>query len=139
MAQQTKTARSRSDSRPSSSKRDASENGGAPRDGRLTDVATKAKVPALAAGAGLVGLAGGVALASRTSRARILGIQMPSGTAAHAVSRNLADAAKSVGDFGEGMGSLAGEIRRLREGIADAGEARRSPIEVVLQSLTRRR
>ena len=139
MAQQTKTARSRSGSRPSSSKRDASENGRAPRDGRLTDVAKKAKVPALAAGAGLVGLAGGVALARRSSRSRVLGIQMPSGTAAHAVSRNLANAAQSVGDFGEGMGSLAAEIRRVREGVADAGESRRSPIEVVLQSLTRRR
>ncbi len=139
MAQQTKTARSEAGSRRSSSKREASENGSAPSDGRLTEVARKAKVPALAAGAGLVGLAGGVALASRTSRARIFGIQMPSGTAAQAVSRNLADAAKSVGGFGEGMGSLAAEIRRVREGVADAGEARRSPIEVVLQSLTRRR
>jgi hypothetical protein len=139
MAQMTKTARSKSNSRSSSSKRDASQNGRAPRAGRLNDVATKAKVPALAAGAGLAGLAGGVALATRSSRSRILGIQMPSGTAAHAVSRNLADAAKSVGDFGEGMGSLAAEIRRVREGVADAGEARRSPIEVVLQSLTRRR
>jgi hypothetical protein len=139
MAQQTKTARSRSDSRPSSSKRGASQNGRPPRDGRLTDIAAKAKVPALAAGAGLAGLAGGVALARRTSRARILGIQMPSGTAAHAVSRNLANAAQSVGDFGEGMGSLAAEIRRVREGVADAGDGHRSPIEVVLQSLTRRR
>lgn len=139
MAQQTKTARSRSGSRRSSAKRDASGNGHGPRDGRLTDVARKAKVPALTAGAGLVGLAGGVALASRTSRARILGIPMPSGTAAQVVSRNLADAAQSVGGFGEGMGSLAAEIRRIREGVADAGEARRSPIEVVLQSLTRRR
>lgn len=79
-------------------------------------------------------------MAQQTKTARsILGIQMPSGTAAHAVSRNLANAAQSVGEFGEGMGSLAAEIRRVREGVADAGESRRSPIEVVLQSLTRRR
>jgi hypothetical protein len=64
---------------------------------------------------------------------------MPSGTAAQAVSRNPADTAKSIGGLGEGMGSLAAEIRRVREGVAETGEVRRSPIEVVLQSLTRRR
>ncbi len=56
-------------------------------------------------------------MAQQTKTARsILGIQMPSGTAAHAVSRNLANAAQSVGEFGEGMGSLAAEIRRVRKG-----------------------
>ena len=47
---------------------------------------------------------------------------MPNGGAAHAVSKNLAEAAKNVGTFGEGMGSLAAEIRRVREGIAMAGD-----------------
>ncbi len=64
---------------------------------------------------------------------------MPNGGAAHAVSKNLAEAAKNVGTFGEGMGSLAAEMRRVREGIAMAGDLKRSPIEVVLQGLTRRR
>ena len=105
----------------------------------LTDVAKKAKTPALAAGAGLAGLAGGLALAKRTTGKRILGVPMPNGGAAHAVSKNLAEAAENVGGFGEGMGSLAAEIRRVREGVALAGENKRSPIEVVLQGLTRRR
>jgi len=64
---------------------------------------------------------------------------MPDGGAAHAVSKNLAEAVKSVGSFGEGMGSLAAEIRRVREGVAMAEERKRSPIEVVLQGLTKRR
>ena len=105
----------------------------------LADVAKRAKTPALAAGAGLAGLAGGLALAKRTTRKRIFGVRMPNGGAAHAVSRNLAQAAENVGSFGEGMGSLAAEIRRVREGVALAGEHKRSPIEVVLQGLTRRR
>ncbi len=94
----------------------------------LTDVAKKAKTPALAAGAGLAGLAGGLALANRTTRKRIFGVRMPSGGAADAVSKNLVQAAENVGSFGEGMGSLAAEIRRVREGVALAGEpsARRS-------------
>ena len=55
------------------------------------------------------------------------------------VSKNLVEASKNVGSFGEGMGSLAAELRRVREGVATAGETKRSPIEVVLQGLTTRR
>lgn len=105
----------------------------------LSDAAKKAKAPALAAGAGLAGLAGGLALANRRTRKRILGVPMPNGGAAHAVGKNLAEAAENVGRFGEGIGSLAAEVRRVREGVAMAGELKRSPIEVVLQGLTRRR
>ena len=103
-------------------------------------MAEKAKVPALAAGAGLAGLAGGVVLASRNSRKHVLGVPMPTKSGTQAVSKNLADAAKNVGSFGEGMGSFAGEVRKVREGLAEGdAEKRRSPIEVVLQGLTRRR
>jgi hypothetical protein len=106
----------------------------------LGDASKKAKVPALAAGAGLAGLAGGVVLASRNSRKRVLGVAMPTKGVAQAVTKNLAEASKNVGSFGEGMGSLAAEVRRVREGMAESGgEDRRSPIEVVLQGLTSRR
>lgn len=107
----------------------------------LGGIVEKAKVPALAVSAGLVGLAGGVALTSRNSRKRILGVPMPTKSGTQAVSKNLADAAKDVGSFGEGVGSLAAEIRRVREGLAAEGDTQKhpSPIEVVLQGLTRRR
>lgn len=108
----------------------------------LGEIAEKAKVPAVAISAGLVGLAGGVALTARNSRKRILGVPMPTKTGAQAVSKNLANAAKNVESFGEGMGSLAAEVRRVRHGLAAAdGDTQRhpSPIEVVLQGLTRRR
>jgi hypothetical protein len=103
-------------------------------------VAEKATVPALATGAALVGVAGGVALASRNSKKRVLGLPMPTRSGTQAVSKDLAQVAKNVGDFGEGMGSLASEVRKVREGvIGDDTAKRRSPIEVVLQGLTRRR
>jgi hypothetical protein len=106
----------------------------------LGEASKRAKVPALAAGAGLAGLAGGVALASRNSRKRVLGVAMPTKSGAQAVTKNLAEATKNVGSFGEGMGSLAAEVRRVREGMAESGgENRRSPIEVVLHGLTSRR
>jgi hypothetical protein len=99
----------------------------------------KAKVPAVAAGAGLIGAAGGLALAARNSHKRVLGVSMPTKSRTQPVSRNLADAARSLGNFGEGIGSLAAEVRQVREGVADGGDARRrSPIEVVLQGLTKR-
>jgi hypothetical protein len=94
----------------------------------MTEQTKKATIPVVAAGAGIAGLAGGLALAHRRN-----------GGVAHTVSKNLAEAAKSVGTLGEGMGSLAAEVRQVREGVATAGEPKRSPVEVVLQGLTRRR
>jgi hypothetical protein len=105
----------------------------------LGDAASKAKVPAIAVGTGVVGFCGGLAVGRRRSRTSVLGIPMPTKRGTEAVSKNLADAAKHVGGFGEGMGSLAIEIRRVREGLGAAGvEKHRSPIEIVLQALTRR-
>jgi hypothetical protein len=107
---------------------------------RLGDAAKKAKVPALAAGAGIAGLAGGIALAGRSSGKRVLGMRMPTKSGTQEVSKHLAEATKNVGRLGEGMGSLSAEIRRVREGVANGSDSgSRSPIEVVLQGLTRRR
>jgi hypothetical protein len=97
-------------------------------------------VPALATAAALVGAAGGAALASRDSRKRLLGLSIPSKGGARAVSKDLAEVAKSIGSFGEGMGSLATEVRRVGEAVSDSDrDSSRSPIEIVLQGLTRRR
>ena len=79
-------------------------------------------MPAIAGGAAVLGLAGGVVLGRRGS---------------HSVSANLADAAKEIGSFGERVGDLATEVRMVREGVAHS--PRRSPIEVVLEGLTSRR
>jgi hypothetical protein len=44
----------------------------------------------------------------------VLGTPMPTKPGTEAVSKNLADAAKHVGGFGEGTGSLAPSGKRLR-------------------------
>jgi hypothetical protein len=103
-------------------------------------MAQKAKVPALATAAGLAGLAGGAILAGRSSRKRVLGVPIPAKSGAETVTKNLAEASKNVGNFAERVGSLAAEVRKVREGVGgNDANMRRSPIEVVLQGLTSRR
>lgn len=105
----------------------------------VKDAAKSAKVPALIAGAGLVGLAGGAAAAARGGRKRALGVPLPRKSTSKAVTKNLAEASRNVGRFGEGMGSLAAQVSRVSEGVnAATNGRRRSPVEVVLQGLTNR-
>jgi hypothetical protein len=99
-------------------------------------IARKAKTPAIAGGAAVAGLIGGIALSRRAPGKTILGVRLGTGTA-RAASESLADAAKEIGTFGERVGELANEIRVVREGVADRHS--RSPIEVVLEGLTTRR
>jgi hypothetical protein len=101
------------------------------------DKASKLKGPALAGGAALAGLAGGMAVqAKRDSRRKILGVRFRNG--AGDTGKNLADAGQKVGRFTENLGAFAAEMRRTREAIDSQGK-HRSPIEVVLQALTARR
>ncbi len=101
----------------------------------LDSIARKAKTPAIAGGAAVAGLIGGIALARRAPGKKILGVRLGAGTVR--ASESLADAAKDIGAFGERVGELANEIRVVREGVADRHS--RSPIEVVLEGLTTRR
>lgn len=101
----------------------------------VADAVKKAKVPLIAAGTGLAGLAGGAMLAGRNSRKRVLGVPMPR----KSTTKNIANASKNVATFGEGMGSLASEVHRITTGLSDASAGRRSPIEVLLDGLTNRR
>jgi hypothetical protein len=125
------------------SKNKASKNGGAGNGSAkaagfdLASAARKAKTPLIASGAALAGAAGGLALGSRGSRGgKIVGALRPSKPRIQMSSHDLAEAAKSVGQFGAQMGELATELRRTREEAAN--EKRRSPIEVVLEGLTAR-
>lgn len=99
-------------------------------------IARRAKTPAIAGGAAVAGLIGGIALSRRAPGKKVLGVRIGTGTA-RAASESLADAAKDIGAFGERIGELANEIRVVREGVADRHS--RSPIEVVLEGLTTRR
>lgn len=95
--------------------------------------ARRARTPLLAGGAALAGVAGGIALGTRTGHSK----KMPRikvGPQIKVDSGDLAKAAKEVGEFGVQVGQLASELRHNREQVH--GAKRRSPIEVVLQGLT---
>jgi hypothetical protein len=95
------------------------------------------KGPAIAGGAALAGLAGGIALgARRNSGRKVLGMRVGNGV--DKAGKNLADTTKNVSRVSENLGAFAGEMRRAREAIEN-GSKHRSPIEVLLQGLTARR
>lgn len=99
--------------------------------GKVAGVAEKAKVPLLAGGAALAAGAGGLALGARQAH-RKSGLGGVS-------SKDVAKAARKVGDVGAQVGEIALEVRRARQVTNGNGKVHRSPIEVVLQSLTQRR
>ncbi len=102
-------------------------------------VASRAKVPLLAGGAALVGTVGGVVIGSTHAGDKVLGISLPKRKRAKISSKDLAKAAKEVGRFGDSVGELGAELRRVRQGFADGEERQNSPLEVLLKGLTTRR
>jgi hypothetical protein len=101
--------------------------------GKAGQAVSKAKVPLMAGGAALAGVAGGIALGNRQAHRhrglnglKVKGID----------SDDLAKAAKKVGKVSMQIGELAVDARRARE--QSNGSSHRSPIEVVLQGLTSR-
>lgn len=144
MAQQTKSGSNRSNGSAPATKRSPSRSSSRPKSGSSAgkktapgSLASKLKTPAIASGAAVAGLVGGLALSRGGSRPKVLGKRLPSSLGAQATSQNLADAAKQIGSFGERIGELANEVRLVREGVAHS--QRRSPVEVVLEGLTSRR
>lgn len=120
--------------KPSSSKTGSSSNGAVRTVGK---VASKAKVPLVAGGAAIAGAAGGMALAT-TKRARKNGLTkaMMRRPKVKIDSKDVAKAAKEVGNFSAQVGQLADELQRARK---SGNGKHRSPVEVVLQGLTARR
>jgi hypothetical protein len=105
--------------------------------GALGPIAQKSAKPAMAAGAALAGLATGAALASR-GRSR-LGDAVATArplTGGGGTARTLLRTSRELNSAVCTLDNLAREIRQVRE-LAQAGRSR-SPIEVVLQGLTRR-
>lgn len=99
--------------------------------------ASKAKVPLVAGGAAIAGAAGGMALAtSKRGRKNGLTKAMSHRPKVKIDSKDVAKAAKEVGNFSAQVGQLADELQRARK----SGDGKhRSPVEVVLQGLTARR
>jgi len=112
----------------------------------IGEAASKAKGPALTGGAALAGLVGGMAIAARGGRRRVLGVPIP-GTRRplvqikaprrNNVGKDVVKAAGKMGKAGGQMAELASEVRMAREQLDSP--RRRSPIEVVLEGLTSRR
>jgi hypothetical protein len=124
--------------KPQSSRNGASSSNGSSPMKSVGKVASKAKVPLVAGGAALAGAAGGLALAStKQAKKSRFGSALMRKPKIKLDSKDVARAAKEVGNFGAQVGELATELQRARES-AD-GKKHRSPIEVVLQGLTARR
>jgi len=104
----------------------------------LGPIAQKSAKPAMAAGAALAGLAAGAALASR-GRGRlgdVAAAAAPLPRREGGTAKVFLRATRELHGTACTLNDLASEIRQLRE-LAQAGRGR-SPIEVVLQGLTRR-
>jgi hypothetical protein len=100
--------------------------------------ASNAKTPLLAGSAALAGAAGGLAIGtmrSRRSHPKLPGLKMPQGKRVKIRSRDVAKVASEVGALSRHAGELATELRRARENTNEG--KRRSPVEVVLNGLTR--
>jgi hypothetical protein len=112
----------------------------------IGEAASKAKGPALTGGAAIAGLVGGMAIAARGRRRKVLGIPIP-GTRRplvqikaprrKGVAKDVVKAAGTMGKAGGQAAELASEVRQAREQLERP--SRRSPIEVVLEGLTARR
>jgi hypothetical protein len=112
--------------------------GGAQSAGRAVgSAANAAKVPAVAGGAALAGLVGGMAIA-RGGRRKVLGVPVP-GTRRPLVKikAGRGKSAKQMLKTGQQVADLAIEVRQARRQLAT--DRKRSPIEVVLDGLTARR
>lgn len=94
---------------------------------RVIPLARKAKVPLLASGAALAGLAGAIVATRSGRRHKVLGISMPKNgismpktngmkSDAQKISAAVVDAAKRADRFGQGVSRVASSVR-------DAGEA----------------
>lgn len=155
MAQQTKRKSQGSSSRRSSargssaSRGKASANGlGKAKDATLKganaagdavgSAAKKLKTPAIAAGAGLAGVAGGIALARSGNKKKVLGVSLPNRSTARSASKNLGGVAKNVGAVAERTGRVAEQVRVASEAISESNSRSKSPVEVVLEGLTTR-
>jgi hypothetical protein len=99
--------------------------------------ASKAKVPLVAGGAAIAGAAGGMALAaSKKGRKSGLGKAVAKRPKIKVDSKDVAKAARGVGNFSAQVSEIAGGLESAASG---KDGKHRSPIEVVLQGLTARR
>ena len=104
----------------------------------VTSTAKKLKIPLIATGTGLAGVAAGVALTQKSKG--ISGIHLPSRGTRRATTKGLGEAAKNIGMLAERTGKVAQQVRVASEAIGEGSAPRKSKsaIEVVLEGLTSR-
>jgi hypothetical protein len=119
--------------------KDATVNGAKAAGGAVASAAKQFKTPAIAAGVGFAGVAGGIAL-RRGTKSKKSPLSGPlSRRRAKATSKKISGAAKNVGAVAEQTGQVAERVRQLSVVISGEGSAAgRSPVEVVLDGLTKR-
>jgi hypothetical protein len=117
--------------------------------GAVTAAVRTAKAPALAAGAAVVGLAGGIALGSHLDARRrglsglvarrptVLGVPIGPKTGLQRTAETIGRAARGLGSATHQVSATTDEIRQVREQLEQAN--RQSPVEVLLNGLTHRR
>lgn len=99
----------------------------------VAPIVDKAKIPLLAGGAAVAGVAGAVLAASRSGRKRkILGVPVPKRSKlslprknglksdAHKVAGAVADAAKRADTFGQGVSRIASSVKQVSESADEA-------------------
>jgi hypothetical protein len=102
--------------------------------------AGKAKIPLIAGGAALAGAASGIALnAARSGNGKVLGKKFPGRKRVKLRSKDLAKTADSLASFGEQVGAVSAGLRTAQEVRGNGDGAHNSPLEVLLQGLTKRR
>jgi hypothetical protein len=105
-----------------------------------SQVASKGKIPLIAGGAALVGAASGIALnAARSGSGTVLGMKVPKRKRVKIRSKDLAKTANDLATFGERVGAFSTGLRHAQEVSGNGDGMRNSPLEVLLQGLTRRR
>jgi hypothetical protein len=106
---------------------------------KVEKVASKARRPALTAGATAAGLAGGLALGARlgSKRRKLLGLPIGRKRALVQAAEAVADVARELGKARKQAASVGADVREIREQVDQAN--RRSPVEVLLDGLTHRR
>jgi len=101
--------------------------------------AKKLKTPLITTGAGLAGVAAGIAV-TRNKNKGISGIPLPRRRGTKRATKGLGDAAKNIGVLAERTGKVAEQVRVASEAIGEdrAPRKSKSAIEVVLEGLTSR-
>lgn len=107
----------------------------------VASTAQQLKAPAIAAGVGLAGLVGGIAV-GRAKGKKGFSRPLQGRSAAKRTSKKLSSAAKNVGTVAEQTAQIAERVRLASEAVAGKDgkntAPRRSPVEVLLEGLTRR-